>query len=307
MEDIDTPIETLRERLTQLLADWGAEMSMVLKDLEDARARVNDLEENSTGKAELAELRKRLKGQDDLLETLKGDAAESAKLRKSLHASELESEKLRSDLESKRDLVKALRNDLEKAAELKKELKRKDRETTALAAAKDELDQHVAELEQRVAAAEKSAQDSHDDTSELVAIRAELDAKTSLIKSLRTDAQRSESLEERLHEKQATIVKLEASLESQAATIADLKESVKRWKEKASELTASDLTGDTSISTRPDLKASTATVEVEALDEAAATITDEEGERTLAINMRDSLRQARDTIDKNKKGKAAER
>jgi hypothetical protein len=36
-------------------------------------------------------------------------------------------------------------------------------------------------------------------------------------------------------------------------------------------------------------------------------MTDEQGERTLAINMRDSLREARDTIDKNsKKGKAVE-
>ena len=40
MADIDTPIESLRERLTQLLADWGAEMSMVLKDLGDTRARL---------------------------------------------------------------------------------------------------------------------------------------------------------------------------------------------------------------------------------------------------------------------------
>ena len=133
MADIDTPIDALRERLTQLLADWGAEMSMVLKDLEDARGRVADLEQSSASSAdEVDELRRRIKGQDDLIETLRADAEEAAGLRKKLQASELETEKLRSELDSKRDLVKALRKDSDKAEGLKADLKGKDRELSTL-------------------------------------------------------------------------------------------------------------------------------------------------------------------------------
>ena len=36
MADVQTPIDTLRERLTGLLADWGAEFSMVLKELDES-------------------------------------------------------------------------------------------------------------------------------------------------------------------------------------------------------------------------------------------------------------------------------
>lgn len=302
MADIDTPIEALRERLTQLLADWGAEMSMVLTDLEDARGQIAKLESAAGSKDEAQELRRRLQGQEDLIETLKADAAEAAKLRKSLHASELEAEKHRSELETKRDLVKALRKDLDKAEDLKKELKRKDRELAGLASEKEQL-------EQRLSDAEQSAQDSKDDTTELVAIRAELEAKTSLLKSLRTDADRCEALEEQVDEKRATIAKLEKSIESQAATIADLKDSVKRWKDRYAAVKSGDLTGDTSIRTRPNLPVASAGEET--LDEAAATITDAQAERTLAINMRDALREARTaadkTLEKSKKSKVAER
>jgi chromosome segregation ATPase len=112
MADLDTPIETLRGRLTQLLADWGAEMSVVLKDLEDLRERVD--------------------GQDKLIKTLKSDAEEADKLRKAMQASELEGEKLRAELESKRDLVKVLRKDAGEAADLGKELERKDKEIAKL-------------------------------------------------------------------------------------------------------------------------------------------------------------------------------
>jgi DNA repair exonuclease SbcCD ATPase subunit len=310
MTDIDTPIEVLRERLTQLLADWGAEMSMVLADLEDARGRITALERSSAKKGEVDDLHRRLRGQESLIETLRADAAEAAKLRKALQSSELETEKLRSEVDTKRDLVNALRKDLDKSEELKKELKRKDREMAALASAKQDLEQQLTDAVQRVAQAEESAQDSQDDTTELVAIRAELEAKTELLRSLRTDADRSEALEQRLDEKRVTITKLETSIESQAATIADLKNSVNRWKDRYAALKSGDVTDDTSIRTQPDLSAMT--TEIEALDEAAATITDQQAERTLAINMRDALREARSAADqykqdKPKKSKVAER
>jgi chromosome segregation ATPase len=298
MADIDTSIEALRERLTQLLADWGTEMSMVLKDLGDTRAGLAGLEERSAAtESELESLRCRMSGQEELIESLRGDAEEAAALRKALSAAELEAENLRSELDSKLDLVKALRKDAEKIDGLRTELKRNESELASLGDLRRDL-------EQRLAAAEDSAADSHDDITELAAVRAELAAKTSLLQTLRADAERCETLEERLDEKRTTISELETSLESQAATISDLKQSVKRWKDKYTAAKSGDVTNDPSIRTVADLP--TARMAADELDPDAANRTDELAERTLAINMRDALRQARDTVDRSNKGKVAE-
>lgn len=300
MADIDTPIEALRDRLTQLLADWGAEMSMVLKDLEDARARLAGLAGNE---GELEALRRRVSGQEELIETLRGDADEAATLRKSLYATELEAEKLRSELESKRDLVTALRKDAGKADKLTTELSRKERELASLRDAREDLERHLADASERLAAAEDSVADSNDDSAELAAARAELAAKASLLETLRADADRCEELEQRLDEKRATIAKLEASLDSQAATIADLKSSASRWKDKYTAAKTGEFANDTSIGTRPNLPIPH--MAVDDIDPGAVTITDQVAERTLAINMRNPLREARDTAERGKKDKAA--
>jgi chromosome segregation ATPase len=312
MADIDTPIAALRERLTQLLADWGAEMSMVLKDLEDSRARVAGLEERSQGsEGELESLKRRVSGQEELIETLRNDAEEAGALRKSLYDAEIEAEKYRAELESKRDLIKALRKDANRADELKSELKRKEDALELLGNVRADLEHRLAEANERLSAAEDTVADSQDDTTELVAVRAELAAKTSLLQSIRNDADRCEALEERLDEKRTTIAKLEASLDSQAATIAELTQSVRRWKEKYASAKGVDVTNDTVLRTIPGLPiGEMGDVEI---DQNAATITDQLAERTVAINMRDSLREARDALDKNKtsnsgkpsKGKAA--
>ncbi len=39
-----TPISTIRERLTGTLADWGADLSALLKELEEERALLQDIE-----------------------------------------------------------------------------------------------------------------------------------------------------------------------------------------------------------------------------------------------------------------------
>ena len=44
MADRRSSIQVVRERLTGLLADWGAEMSLVLTELEQTNARLADLE-----------------------------------------------------------------------------------------------------------------------------------------------------------------------------------------------------------------------------------------------------------------------
>ncbi len=73
---------TLRDRLTGLLADWGAELASVLKELEEKRARVAELEGGAAGRAdEVEELKQRIDGQNTLIEALRGDAEEASKLR----------------------------------------------------------------------------------------------------------------------------------------------------------------------------------------------------------------------------------
>jgi len=300
MANIDTPIDALRDRLTQLLADWGAEMSMVLKELEDARGRLSEIESSAVDhEEELVELKKRITGQETLIETLRGDADDAGKLRKTLNSTELELEKTRADLESKVDLIKMLRADGDKKDAAKKSLERVEKALAEQRAAN-------ANLEQRLRAAEEAAAASHDDSAELAAVRAELDAKSSLVKTLRADANRAEQLEERLDEKRATIAKLEDSLESQAKTIAELKESVSRWKEKFAGAKNSDDSGATTLSTVPDLPLADFDDDEEADPEAQAA-TDVLAERTLAINMRDALRDARKTQERgDKKVRAAE-
>ena len=187
---------------------------------------------------------------------------------------------------------------------MRSELERKERDLASLGDVRGDLERRLADAENRLASAEDSMADSHDDTTELAAVHAELAAKTSLLNTLRADAQRSEALEERLDEKRATIAKLEASMDSQAATIADLKQSVSRWKEKYTAAKSGDFTNDTSIRTRPDLPIPN--VVADDLDPDAVTMTDELAERTLAINMRDPLREARNSVDRGKKGKVAD-
>ena len=49
MADRPASIQDLRDRLTGLLADWGAELSLVLQELDEKRARVAELEGRATG------------------------------------------------------------------------------------------------------------------------------------------------------------------------------------------------------------------------------------------------------------------
>ena len=44
MTDRPASIQDLRDRLTGLLADWGSELSVVLRELDEKRARVAELE-----------------------------------------------------------------------------------------------------------------------------------------------------------------------------------------------------------------------------------------------------------------------
>jgi chromosome segregation ATPase len=308
MAAIDIPIGTLRERLTQLLADWGAEMSMVLKELEDTRAELAALEQRSScGQDELERFGRRLEDQESLIESLEADAAEAKSLRAALSERDRTVEKLTSDLEGKHDVIKVLRKDADKADGFKQTLKRKDQEIGSLAAVQRDLELHIAQLERQLDDAEDAAAKTTEETTELAAVRAELDAKNTLIHSLRTDSERFAALEGRLGEKRAIISKLEETLERQAATIAELKHGVSRWKEKYNAMRPDFHGTSTTFSrTMPDIPVfdSGHTQTETDLDRIVKEAGDQP-DRTIAINMRDALREAREASSDSKKEKLA--
>ena len=94
-------MQGLRDRLTGLLADWGSELAVVLKELEEKRTRVAELEGNVAGRHnQLETLQQRIDGQNTLIEALRGDAEEASKLRVEVRSRDLELERVNSELES---------------------------------------------------------------------------------------------------------------------------------------------------------------------------------------------------------------
>ena len=101
MTDSTGTIQGLRDRLTGLLADWGAELAAVLKELEEKRARVAELEGGAAGhNQELEHLTQRIEGQDTLIEALRSDSEDASRLRAELRTRDLEFERVSSELES---------------------------------------------------------------------------------------------------------------------------------------------------------------------------------------------------------------
>src|SRR5512134_202775 len=106
MTESTATIQSLRDRLTGLLADWGSELALVLKELEAKRARVAELESAGAGRTdEIEALKQRIEGQNTLIEALRGDAEEASKLRVEVRTKDLDFERVSSELESKKDLV----------------------------------------------------------------------------------------------------------------------------------------------------------------------------------------------------------
>jgi chromosome segregation ATPase len=133
MTDGTATVQAMRDRLTGLLADWGAEVAVVLKELDAKRARVAELEGSAAGRSDEVEtLRQRIDGQNTLIETLRGDAEEASKLRAEVRERDIELERVNSELESKKELVRALRRDNDGTERLKSELRNRDREIDEL-------------------------------------------------------------------------------------------------------------------------------------------------------------------------------
>lgn len=290
MAERNTSIQSVRDRLTGLLADWGAELSLVLKELEDKRTKLAELERGTASRNdEMQALHKRLEGQEQLIATLQGDADEVARLRKEVRGKDLEVERLSSELDSKKELVRALRRDAESVDRLKADAKIKDRDLEELRTQLQRSEQRSAAVAaERDALREAASGRVSEESAELDALRAELEARKTLIKSLRADQDRVTTLQSNLEEKREIIEQLEASINHHANTIAELRRSAEAWKRKYQTVKAESPTATTSVSL-PTLSDTDVRV-IEALEHTA-----DKTEATIAIDMRRSLLEARRT------------
>jgi len=291
MTDSPATIQGLRDRLTGLLADWGSELASVLKELEETRERVAELERGAGGRTdELEQLKQTIEGQNTLIEALRGDAEEASKLRVEIRTRDLEFERVSSELESKKELVRALRRDSDGADRFKAESKGKDREIEELKAKLQRAERQAAEAANALATQrETSASKVSEERAELEALRSELDARKTLIKSLRSDQERVGPLQASLDEKRQIIEQLEAAMNRHSNTIAELRRSVETWKRKYQTLRGDSPTATTSVNI-PSLSDTDVRV-IEQLDKSGAG----KNEATIAIDMRRSLLEARRT------------
>jgi chromosome segregation ATPase len=289
MAERNTTIQGVRERLTSLLADWGAEMSLVLKELEEQRTRVAELEGGAAGRhAEFEGLQKRVEGQQNLIDALRGDAEEASKLRNEVRAKDLEFERVNSELDSKKELIRALRRDAESADRLKADAKLKDRDLEEVRAQLKRAEAR-AEQAEREAAALREAAEGQDDAgkSELEALRAELEARKTLVKSLRADQERVVALQSSLDEKRELVEQLEGSINRHSNTIAELRRSAETWKRKYYSVRGDSGTATTSVSLQ-----SLSDTDVRVIEQFEKT-TEPKTDATIAIDMRRSLLEAR--------------
>ena len=291
MTEPTATIQGLRDRLTGLLADWGAELALVLKELEEKRARVAELEGGAAGRDhDLKALQQRVDGQNTLIEALRGDAEEVSKLRAEVRTRDLEFERVSSELESKKELVRALRRDGDGADRLKNESKQKDREIDELKVKLQRAEAKVNETTAQLASLrETAASKASEEQAELETLRSEVEARKTVIKSLRADQERVTALQASLEEKRDIIEQLEASINRHSNTIAELRRSADTWKRKYQALKGDSPTATTSVNL-PSLSDTDVRV-IEQLEKSSGGKTD----ATIAIDMRRSLLEARRT------------
>ena len=295
MTDRDATTDALRERLTDLLAEWGAEMSAVINELDQARQRLAGIDDEAAQRDRATtDLEERVRGQQELIEALQADAEAVPDLRRELNARDVEIERLKSELESKQELMRVLRRDAEEADRLKADVRRREQEVEALRQEKAQLEAQTQELRNTIQELEQAAaQESADEAAEIESLRAELEARKSMIRSLRADAERAQVLEGRLEEKRRLVQQLEGTINRHANTIVELKRAAEAWKRKYFALKGTDDT-----STTPALDSLTATSPgartLPPLPESFAhTDSASVQERTIAIDMRRALLEAR--------------
>lgn len=289
MADQETPIGTIHERLTGLLADWGTDISMFLKELEEKRALLQEFEAETACQSNKVEaLNRRIEAQDTLIESLKIEAEEAVTLRKEIHAKDQELERKNSEIDSKHALIGGLQQDAEGTARLKGDGRAKDQEIARLTREKQHAEQDAAELKDEFKIFTASTLTGVDAMAELEAVRAELDARKSLIESLRGDAARALALEAQLEEKRNVISKLEAYIDQHVNTLVDLQESIATWKGKYAAPTSRSSSSDPLTSTDPTELIEEEPKPLESVEDVSTGHADE----TVSINMRKSLFEA---------------
>jgi chromosome segregation ATPase len=288
MTESTATIQGLRDRLTGLLADWGSELAAVLKELEEKRARVAELEGGAAGRSdEIEQLRQRIEGQNTLIEALRGDAEEASKLRAEVRSKDLEFERVSSELESKKELVRALRRDTDGADRAKADARGKEREIEELKSKLQRAERQASDAAEQLATLREAAEGkAGEEQAEIDALRAELEARKTVIKSLRSDQERVAALQASLDEKRDVIEQLETSINRHSNTIAELRRSVEMWKRKYQAVKGDSPTATTSVSL-PTLSDTDVRV-IEQLDKTGA-----KNDATIAIARRRSLLEAR--------------
>ncbi len=232
---------TIRERLTELLGDWGTDVSMLLNELEEKRAHLQKLEAEAAARShEIEALNERVEAQDTLIESLQSDVDETVSLKVEIREKDLELEKRSSEIDSKHELIGALRRGAVGIGQLKGVDRAKDREIARLTKEKQRAEKHAAELTQEFKILTVSTLTGIDSAAQLEAVRAELDARKGLIESLRGDAERAQALEAQLEEKRFVITTLETSIDRHARTISELQQSVAVWRRQFAALNSDD-------------------------------------------------------------------
>ncbi len=283
MADQEIFIGTIHERFTDLLAD----VSMLLKELEEKRTQLEELEANSADQsAQVEALNKRIEAQNTLIETLHSEADQTATLRVQLHSKDVELENKNSEIGSKHELIGALRRTAEGIGQLKGDSKAKDKNIARLTREKEQAVQHAAELTEEFKILTASTLTGIDTAAEFEGVRALLDTRKSLIESLRGDAERAQALEDQLEQKRFEIATNEVTINRHTTTISELEQSVTTWKEKYAALKSIDPAAEPAIApTQPEL-----VVEELPAQEIAEAVGRED---TVNADMRGSLLEAR--------------
>lgn len=296
MTESKKTFDRLQERVEAMRKQIESDLLSLSKDMDQARDLVEDLATaESDWDKKIRQLEERAEGQGELIETLTQEAAEARALRGDLRDRELEIERLKSELDSKQELIRALRGQLDEVDQLKATAKQRDKKIFEQQHELDRKQKEIdrvnreivslrAELEEQV---ERTADVTAVDSAELVAVKAELDARKTMIKSLRADAERAESLEVQLEAKREAIKALEDSIDQHVETIAELKRSLDAWRKKY-QAARGELIDDQDETLSEPAFSDTELDELRKLEEGEAA-----PERTVAIDMRDALREAR--------------
>ena len=298
MTELENNISSLRERLAAMRQNFDGEFSALVTELEQAQNAVDQLApaEDSQGKR-LRQLEERTEGQSELIDTLTQEAQEARTLRTEVRDRDLQIERLASELESKKDLVLALRQRLDEADQVKATARQRDKkifeqqhELEKKQQSLDEANRQIVSLRSEIEAmSETSADETAIDNAELGALRVELDARKTMIKSLRADADRADAIAAQLEAKREAVSMLEDSIDQHAATIAELRRSVDLWKKKYQAAKGEILEDQDQTLAEPPAFTETEIEALKALEEEHPATP----ERTIAIDMRGALKEAR--------------